>query len=71
MGNNLVWTRESRLIAAACWFATGLIGFAVNFNLVPAFQLGQLWKLWPPIPLVVSATVVAPALRQSQSARTG
>ena len=71
MGNGLVWTRESRLIAAACWFVTGVIGFAVNFNLVPALPLDQLWKLWPLIPLVVGVSVIAPAIRQSHSARTG
>jgi hypothetical protein len=53
MENKLVWTKEARRIAAACWIATGVIGLVAQFDMLPTAILGQLWKLWPLIPLGV------------------
>jgi hypothetical protein len=53
MTNNLVWTREGKLIAAGCWLAVGAIGLIANFHLVPPDWLEQSWKLWPLIPIAM------------------
>ncbi len=53
MNNGLTWTRENKLIAGACWLATGVIGLIANFHLIPAEMLAQSWKLWPLIAIAV------------------
>jgi hypothetical protein len=61
--NGLVWTREAKLIAGACWLATGVIGLIANFDVVPAQLLAQSWKLWPLIPLGIGAVAMLQARR--------
>jgi hypothetical protein len=63
MNNGLVWTREARLIAGACWLATGVIGLIANFDVVPAQLLAQSWKLWPLIPLGIGTATMLLARR--------
>jgi len=69
MNNGLVWTRESRLIAAACWLATGVIGLIANFDLISPQWLAQSWKLWPLIPLAIGVAALLGADRLWTSAR--
>ena len=66
---DLVWTREGRLIAGACWLATGVIGLIANFDIVPAQLLTQSWKLWPLIPLAVGAAALLDARRRQTGNR--
>jgi hypothetical protein len=53
MNDGPAWTRESRLIAAACWLATGVIGLIANFHLISPQWFEQSWKLWPLIPIAI------------------
>jgi hypothetical protein len=71
MGNGLEWTPEGKLIAGACWLATGIIGLIANFNLVSAEWLAQSWKLWPLIPLAVGIGTVLSAGATRTTARHG
>lgn len=63
MIKGLGWTREGKLIAGACWLATGVIGLIANFDLVPAKLLAQSWKLWPLIPLAIGVIAMLDAER--------
>jgi cadmium resistance protein CadD (predicted permease) len=45
--------RGAGWFGAAVLIAVGVIGLAVNFNLVPPDFIDQLWKLWPVIPLAL------------------
>ena len=58
MESRVVWTRQARLVAAACWIATGVIGLVAQFDLLPREMFAQLWKLWPLIPLGVGVAAL-------------
>jgi peptidoglycan/LPS O-acetylase OafA/YrhL len=50
--------RGSGWFGAAVLIAVGIIGLAVNFDLVPRQFLSQIWKLWPLIPLVIGIGIL-------------
>jgi len=45
--------RRGGWIGALVLIAVGVVGLAANFNLISAEMLGQIWKLWPVIPLAI------------------
>jgi hypothetical protein len=49
---------RSGWIGAFVLIAVGVIGLAANFNLISAEILGQLWKLWPVIPLAIGVSLL-------------
>ena len=51
-------SRAARWISALTLILIGVIGLAVNFNLLTAEMLNQLWKAWPVIPLVYGIAIV-------------
>jgi cadmium resistance protein CadD (predicted permease) len=60
--------RGGRWFGAAVLIAVGVIGLAVNFNLVPPDFINQLWKLWPVIPLALGLGAL---MRRQQFADDG
>lgn len=49
--------REGRWIGATILVGIGVLGLAINFNLIPANFIDQLWKLWPVIPLLLGISL--------------
>lgn len=50
--------RGGQWIGAAILIAVGVIGLIANYNLLPWFDLEQLWKLWPLIPLAIGIEIL-------------
>ena len=50
--------RGGNWFGAAVLIAVGIIGLAVNFNLIPENFLSQLWRLWPVIPLLIGIAIL-------------
>jgi len=49
---------RSGWFGAVVLIAVGVVGLAVNFNLVPREFLSQLWKLWPVVPLAIGIGIL-------------
>ena len=52
------YRRREAWFGAAILIAVGVIGLAVNFDLIPRDILSQLWKLWPVIPLLLGINLL-------------
>jgi len=50
--------RGRKWFGAAVLIAVGVIGLLANFDLLPRDVLGQLWKLWPLIPLAIGISIL-------------
>ncbi|HEX4078707.1 MAG TPA: DUF5668 domain-containing protein [Rhizomicrobium sp.] len=55
---SLRYRRGGNWFGAAVLIVVGIVGLAVNFDLVPREFLSQLWKLWPAIPLAIGVGIL-------------